>query len=147
MDRRRVDTLIEQYGKFSPMSVNEAGALASKIFAKNPVRREEAEDLLEASTLFDETDPGWRHIVSLLVRRHMAQSASQDTADVGAQDWLIATLSTSEATDVLTLDIVQRIMLGANNATEKLGRFGLRSALGCMKAVANDTDSLRVNSA
>ncbi|MDQ7018721.1 MAG: hypothetical protein Q9M33_06105 [Robiginitomaculum sp.] len=139
MGRTRADKLIEQYGKFSPMSMNEAGALAKKMFADTPASREEAEILLGACGLFEPNDRGWRHLVSQEIRRHLLDhEEAAGTLPDGAEDWLIATLATLQVPSAITLELVQSIMLGADNATQRLGRIGLRSALTCMKSAARE---------
>jgi hypothetical protein len=144
MGRTCADKLIEHYGKFSPMSVNEAGALARKIFAEGPANREGAEILLGACSLFEDHDLGWRHIISQEVRRHILDDGN---VIEGAEDWLIATLSTVQVKPSITLELVQSIMLGADNATQRLGRIGLRSALACMQSVARDETQRQANTA
>ncbi|PHS25500.1 MAG: hypothetical protein COA84_07760 [Robiginitomaculum sp.] len=139
MTNTRADTLIEDYGKFTPMSMNEAGALAHRVFADGAASREEAEILLGACSLFDESDLGWRHVVSQEIQRHVLDDGQMRA---GAEDWLIATLASLQTPQSISLDLVQGVMLAADNATAKLGQIGLRSALSCMKAVANDAQAL-----
>ncbi len=146
MDTTRADKIIEHYGKFSPMSQNEAGALAKGIVGSSPINREEAERLLGASALFSGADLGWRHIVTQEVQRHVLEP-EQDTVKEGAEDWLIATLATTNLSDVMTLDLVQSIMTNASNATERLGRVGLRSALGSLKSVVVHAEHKDANTA
>ncbi|PHS27767.1 MAG: hypothetical protein COA85_04730 [Robiginitomaculum sp.] len=148
MGHTRADKLIEHYGKFLPMSMNEAGALARKTFADAPASREEAEILLGACSLFEKFDTGWRHLVSQEVRRHLLDNDSASGALLdGAEDWLIASLATMQVQPALTLELVQGIMLGADNSTHKLGRIGLRSALACMKNVTRDEAQGQANTA
>ncbi len=148
MGRTRADKLIEHYGKFSPMSMNEAEALAKKTFADKPASREEAEILLGACGLFEHNDTGWRHLVSQEVRRHLLDhEGAAGTLPEGAEDWLIATLATLQVPPATTLDLVQSIMLGAQNATQRLGRIGLRSALACMQDAAREEAQHQANTA
>jgi len=139
MTNTRADALIEDYGKFSPMSLNEAGALAHRVFADGAASREEAEILLGACSLFEETDFGWHHIISQEIQRYVLNDGGMRQ---GAEDWLIATLASLQTPQSISLDLIQGVMLAADNATAKLGQIGLRSALSCMKAVANDTQAL-----
>ncbi len=145
MAETRADTLIEQYGKFSPMSVNEADAMANKVFGQNPADQEEAEILLGASGLFDQSDVGWRHIVTQQLRRYLLQDLPRGELQDGAEDWLIATLATAQVEKRTALELIQDIMLNADNASERLGRIGLRSALASMKAVATSISKQKAN--
>jgi len=149
MGRTRADKLIEHYGKFSPMSMNEAGALAKKTFADAPASREDAETLLGACALFEPGDTGWRHLVVQEVRRYLLgdDERASGALPAGAEDWLIASLATMQVQPAITLELVQTIMLGAENATQRLGRIGLRSALSCMQDVAKGEAQLQANTA
>jgi len=137
MHTSRSDALIKEYSKYAPLSMNEASALANRVFADAPPSREEAQALLEACALFGAKERGWHHIaIDLTARAVMAQDAP-GALQPGAEDWLIATLaSTSGPGDETTLELVRCIMQTASNASERLGRFGLRAALASLKAAA-----------
>jgi hypothetical protein len=146
MERTRTDTIIDQYGKFSPMSVNEAGAMAHRVFGDRPASREEAEGLLAACGLFEPQDAAWRHIVMQEVGRTVMHNTDEEL-QAGAEDWLIASLATSNLPDVTLLELVQSVMTGAVNATERLGRLGLGAALRCMKAVHIENENQQAQTA
>lgn len=135
MQKSRTRTLIEQYGKYAPLSLNEAGALAARIFAKTPASHEEAADLLGACALFDRHDRGWQHIVVTQVRRALCKKNKPRKLRAGAEDWLIATLATTPGlVDETVLELVRDIATSADNASLRLGRLGLRAALSSLRA-------------
>jgi hypothetical protein len=138
MECTRTDTVIDQYGKFSPMSLNEAGAMAHRVFGDCPASREEAEALLAACGLFEAQDAAWRHIVMQEVGRTVMHNADGEL-QAGVEDWLIASLATSNLPDLTLLELVQSVIAGTVNATERLGRLGLGAALRSMKAVQMDS--------
>ncbi len=137
MRKTRPQTLIKEYGQFAPLSLNEAAALANRVFAGAPPSREEAQVLLEACALFGTHERGWHHIVIDLTARALMAQDAPGKLQPGAEDWLIATLaSTKGMNDETTLELIRAIMQTANNASERLGRFGLRAALASLKAAA-----------
>ncbi len=147
MQSQRVNDLIEQYGKYAPMSLNEASALTTRAFADEPASRDEAESLLCASTLFAAQDFGWRHIVAQEVRRSLLNDTAHDEMQAGAEDWLIVTLTSNQVPDAIQLELIQAIMQCATNTTERLGRLGLRAALTCLQNAPAEALQVEINTA
>ncbi len=137
MERTRADYLIETYGAQSPMDISEALALARSTFVSWPAECSEAEQLINACATFGEADLAWREIVVCEVSRYLLETDNPGALQVGAEDWLIATLTTVSGTiNTTILALVQDIMHSATNGSERLGRFGLQAALGCLRAAA-----------
>ena len=137
MHEHRADALIEHYGKFAPLSVHEATALAGRMFADGPATREEAQVLLGACALFGASEHGWRQIVVDQVTRCLVQDGTPGRLETGAEDWLIAVLADCAGqSNETALELVRAIMQAAENASERLGRIGLRAALASLRAVA-----------
>ena len=140
MRKNRADALVKDYGEFAPLSMHEATALANRAFADAPATREEAQVLLGACALFGASEHGWRQIVVDQVTRCLVQEGVPGRLEAGAEDWLIAVLSDCAGQSHETaLELVRAIMQTADNASERLGRIGLRAALASLRAVAPRT--------
>ena len=137
MGQNRAEILIEQYSKFSPMSANEARAMARKVFCDGAASRGEAEALYRACVLFDDNDLAWRHMTIELISDYLlGQGQEYGFLEFDAEDWLIALCNEDRSNEKLALfnfELVHAVLDAAQNASLHLGQFGLGLTLACMR--------------
>ncbi|MBL4595128.1 MAG: hypothetical protein JKX99_00985 [Robiginitomaculum sp.] len=129
----RGELLAQQISKFSPMSGTEALSVQRRVFADGPATRAEAEALFRECASFDRTDTAWRQVFVEAVCDHLlGQNAEYGVLEFDGEDWLIDTISNGGLShDSANFELLQAVLERAKNASMRLGRVGLFSALKC----------------
>ena len=125
--------LAQQISKFSPMSGTEALSVQRRVFADGPATRAEAEALFRECASFDRTDTAWRRVFVEAVCDHLlGQNSEYGMFEFDGEDWLIDTISNEGLShDNANFELLQTVLERAKNASMRLGRVGLFSALKC----------------
>lgn len=123
--------LVQEISKFSPMSMAEARAVAHRVFADGPASRDEAEEVFMACSAFEPGDMAWRTAaVETICDSVLGQGEEYGFLEFDGEDWLIDWLSDDSAVcESMRVDILNTVLEKAENATMRLGKFGLFSAL------------------
>lgn len=123
--------LVQEISRFSPMSVAEARAVAHRVFVKGPASRDEAEAVFLACSAFEPGDMAWRSAaVDTICDSALGQGEVYGFLEFDGEDWLVDWLSDDSVADEgLRFEILTTVLDNAENATMRLGRFGLFSAL------------------
>jgi hypothetical protein len=122
-----------QISKFSPMSISEALSLQRAIFTAGPASREEAEAMFDACSVFEKSDTAWKcAFVETITDHVLGQGEEYGFLEFDAEDWLIDLMSDDGVADEsVNFELLQSILEKAKNASMRLGRFGLFSAMNC----------------
>lgn len=131
MEQCRGAQLAQEISRFSPMSMAEARAVQHRIFANGPASRAEAENIFMACNVFEAGDAAWKvAVVETICDSALGQGEEYGHLEFDGEDWLIDWLSDDSVSDEgLRFDILQAVLDRAENATMRLGRFGLFAAL------------------